>query len=93
MLSLGIAHKWSLLLLTRICENGKLPPPSELEGVPERRGRLLFSPKLGEMAQSAREVCLRAGKGRKSRKGKCLLFTLCYLLKLRKSRWTLDVRR
>jgi hypothetical protein len=46
--------------------------PSELEGVPERRGCLSFSPKLGEMAQSAREVCLRAErakKGRKSRKG------------------------
>ena len=24
MLSLGIAHKWPLLSLTRICENGKL---------------------------------------------------------------------
>ena len=43
--------------------------PSKLEGVAEGRGRLFLSPKLGEMAQSAREVCLRARKGRKSRKG------------------------
>ena len=36
MLSLGIAHKWSLLSLTRICENGKL---KKLR-VGESRGRL-----------------------------------------------------
>ena len=30
---------------------------SKLEGVAEGRGRLLFSPKLGEMVRSTREVC------------------------------------
>ena len=35
--------------------------PSKLEGgVAEGRGCLLFSPKLGEMVRSTREVCLRA---------------------------------
>ena len=31
-----------------------------------------FSPKLGEMVRSTREVCLRAERARKGRKGKLL---------------------
>ena len=40
MLSLGIAHKWPLLSLTRICENGKLRGYFDARGLPNIECRL-----------------------------------------------------
>ena len=40
MLPLGIAHKWPLLSLTRICENGKLRGYFDARGLPNIECRL-----------------------------------------------------